>query len=373
MSDEPPLLLEILSRLPVKTLLRCRSVSNDWRELIDSPDFVKIHLNQSKGTYNVLTFLRRYDSILSSHSLSLNSRPTFVKVEPPFNLTGFFPRDLGSCNGLICLSWGKSNQELSLWNPSTKKHKWIPTMPIHYPPHTENNRIVDTLRYDNANDDYKVVRLLQFSASKLGSCDYKVLVYSLKLNVWQNVEHDFPYCTQRVYCNAPMSHSVCVGGAIHWSLLRKDDLHQNHVLVAFDLASQSFRSVPQPHYTALYMSIDVGILGGCLCLVGIPEEDIDYVDIWMMKEYGVKESWMKLLTISDMSYYLSSVSMYNSILPTFRLFIGRAILHSIDLGYHELELFQAVNDQHISRSSAQQPLGSIHDHTKRTKARQHNS
>ncbi|GJR95375.1 F-box domain containing protein [Tanacetum coccineum] len=279
MSDEPPLLLEILSRLPVKTLLRCRSVSKDWRELIDSPDFVKIHLNQSKGTYNVLTFLRRYDSILSSHSLSLNSRPTFVKVEPPFNLTGFFPRDLGSCNGLICLSWGKSNQELSLWNPSTKKHKWIPTMPIHYPPHTENNRIVDTLGYDNANDDYKSqVECLAKRGAR------------------------FSYCTQRVYCNAPMSHSVCVGGAIHWSLLRKDDQHQNHVIVAFDLASHSFRSVPQPHYTTLYMSIDVGILGGCLCLVGTQEEDIDCVDIWMMKEYGVRESWRKLLTISGMRY-----------------------------------------------------------------------
>ncbi|PWA41012.1 F-box domain-containing protein [Artemisia annua] len=304
MSDEPPLLPEILSRLPVKTLLRCRSVSKDWRELIDSPDFVKIHLNQSKGTYKVLTFLRQHHySIISSHSLSLNSRPTFVKVEPPFNLTGFFPRDLGSCNGLICLSWGESNQELSLWNPSTQKHKFIPTMPIHYPPHTEDNLIVDTLGYDNANDDYKVVRLLQFSASERGSFDYKILVYSLKLNVWQNVEQDFAYCFDRVCCNAPLSHSVCVHGAIHWSLIRKDVQDLNLVIVAFDLASHSFRLVPQPDYPPLYyILIDVGLLGGCLCMVGIPEHNTDYVDIWVMEKYGVKESWRKLLSISDMRY-----------------------------------------------------------------------
>ncbi|PWA42262.1 F-box domain-containing protein [Artemisia annua] len=151
------------------------------------------------------------------------------------------------------------------------------------------------------NDDYKVVRLLQFSASE--RFDYKVLVYSLKLNVWQNVEQDFPYCFHRVCCNAPLSHSVYVRGAIHLSVIRKDDQDSNHVIVAFDVASQSFRLVPQPDYPPLYyMSIDVGLLGGYLCMVGIPEHDIDYVDIWVMEKYGVKESWRKLLSISDMRY-----------------------------------------------------------------------
>ena len=35
-------------------------------------------------------------------------------------------------------------------------------------------------------------------------------------------------------------------------------------------------------------------------MVGIPEHNTDYVDIWVMEKYGVKESWRKLLSISDM-------------------------------------------------------------------------
>nr|GEU34274.1 hypothetical protein [Tanacetum cinerariifolium] len=346
MSDEPPLLLEILSRLPVKTLLRCRSVSKVWRELIDSPDLVKVHLNQSKGTYKVLTFLRCCNSIISSHSLSLNSRPTFVKVEPPFNLTGFLPRDLGSCNGLLCLSWGKFNQELSLWNPSTKKHKLIPTMPIHYPPHTQNNRIVDTLGYDNANDDYKVVRLLQFSgASERDSYDYKVIVYSLKLNVWQNVEQDFPYYLHRDCCYAPVSHSVCVGGAIHWSVIRKDDLDLNHVIVVFDLASQRFRLVPQPDHTPKHTSIDVGTLGGCLCVIGSSVPERESVDIWVMKKYGVKESWEKLLGLSE-------IGMLPCVRPLVSLKNGKEVLLEVD---HEWFLLYDLEKNKVNETAFHRP------------------
>ena len=41
------LIYEILRRVPVKHLLRCRCVSKGWCSLIDSPEFVKIHMHEN--------------------------------------------------------------------------------------------------------------------------------------------------------------------------------------------------------------------------------------------------------------------------------------------------------------------------------------
>ncbi|XP_059664089.1 F-box/kelch-repeat protein At3g06240-like [Cornus florida] len=44
------LIVEILSKLPVKALLRFKCVSKRWRSLISDPHFIKAHLNQSLTT-----------------------------------------------------------------------------------------------------------------------------------------------------------------------------------------------------------------------------------------------------------------------------------------------------------------------------------
>ena len=45
------------------------------------------------------------------------------------------------------------------------------------------------------------------------------------------MEQDFPYCFHRVCCNAPLSHSVCVRGAIHWSVRPLVSLNNGKVVL----------------------------------------------------------------------------------------------------------------------------------------------
>ncbi|AES60596.1 F-box and associated interaction domain protein [Medicago truncatula] len=43
------LILEVLSFLPVRSLIRFRSVSKCWKTLISDPTFVKLHLHKSQS------------------------------------------------------------------------------------------------------------------------------------------------------------------------------------------------------------------------------------------------------------------------------------------------------------------------------------
>lgn len=136
--------------------------------------------------------------------------------------------------------------------------------------------------------------MLQFRRSNITSFHSKVIVYSLKLNMWQSVEQDFPYYVCTYLLNAPMTHGQFVDGVIHW-IATDVDPDISYIIVSFNLASHRCQLVSQPEYFKNYSTIDLRKLGGCLCLIG-HDKTCD-VDIWMMEKYGVKESWRKLVFI----------------------------------------------------------------------------
>ncbi|KAK2990051.1 hypothetical protein RJ640_015442 [Escallonia rubra] len=127
------LVRDILSGLPVKSLLRFRSVSKRWRPLIDDPNF------------NFSTQRRKVAVLLSSPIWLpvLHEEPFFLEylslqaIDDELNVDDLHPprhwahvpvhtRLSGSCNGLLLVSHGC---DIFLWNPSTRcckkvlKHK----------------------------------------------------------------------------------------------------------------------------------------------------------------------------------------------------------------------------------------------------------
>lgn len=277
----PEIITDILSRLPVKSLCRCKCVSPSWNFLISSHHFAKTHLNRQANTnypkhlnHNIILTCR-------DHNLySVNLTPYFPIVRkldfPSLRQSEYkWVKVLNSCNGLLLLS-DEGNSNLLLLNPSTGQCKKLPTLPV--------LDLVDGcyqyncgVGYDSSTDDYKVVMISQ----KISRSDTTtVAVYSLKTDTWRRIQgiHYIPW---------RKSFWVFFNGCLHGICRRNGN--GSIVIVAFDLSDEIFREVPRPPMSLIFYRLEV--IAGCLCLVNWYSGSEP--EFWMMKEYGVQKSWTR--------------------------------------------------------------------------------
>ncbi|KAA8532616.1 hypothetical protein F0562_032568 [Nyssa sinensis] len=299
------ILIMILVQLPAKILVRFKSVCRSWHTLIGDPFFIKAHLMRSEIKLNNSGhFLLMYNQYYFRQGVyTLCSPGTSAKVFVNFN----FPfndkepeclRVAGSCNGLLCLvtPWLYNTTNIYLWNPSIKECRTIPNPPFSH--HFQRDffygfgfglsSIVDDI------DDYKVVKTTYINEPDKRS---EVEVYSLRKNSWKSIGDAFPSRVYRVYCRP-----VVVNGSVHWSTVTENDTITGNVnlpIVLFDMAGEVFREIALPD-SVPPKAIILGTLGRSLSFfTSLPYPSGEY-EIWVMKEYGVVESWTKLyVTRSD--------------------------------------------------------------------------
>jgi hypothetical protein len=80
-----------------------------------------------------------------------------------------------------------------------------------------------------------------------------------------------------------------VGGGINWLVSKVSS--RKHTIVSCNLRNESYQEILPPNdedRDVCYWHL--GVLSDCLCL-------ICGNDVWLMKEYGNKNSWTKLFTI----------------------------------------------------------------------------
>ncbi|KAF4372637.1 hypothetical protein F8388_027310 [Cannabis sativa] len=99
---------------------------------------------------------------------------------------------------------------------------------------------------------------------------------------------------------------VLVGNALHWVVYKKPVSDVSNLIAAFDIVSEEYYVVPQPNFVDCDFHMTLNVLGSCLCLIAnytserssyFWETKADRIDIWVMKDYGVKESWTKLCSV----------------------------------------------------------------------------
>ncbi|MCH99837.1 F-box protein, partial [Trifolium medium] len=140
--------------------------------------------------------------------------------------------------------------------------------------------------YDMVSDNYKVVAVFDVDDN---NCTFsnEVEVHTLGTNSWKSIPA-FPYGVSSV-----QQSGQCVSGAINW-LVYNDVRKSRCFIVSLDLRNESYEEVLMPDYDeGDRTTLQLSVFRYSLCF-------ISGEDVWIMKEYGNKESWTKLFTISLM-------------------------------------------------------------------------
>ncbi|KAK9740744.1 hypothetical protein RND81_03G057400 [Saponaria officinalis] len=283
------LITEILSRLPVKSLLRFLCVCKPWYSIIKDPHFIKLHLKHSLENLTNQTLIIR-DSYL--YSLDFPALSFVTRIDHPLESDGRGTELLGSSNGLLCLSNGDDEgvNGTIFYNPATRTHHQLPVSDIEFPDTAFCcDRTVYGFGYDHVTDDYKLVRVIQFMGDD--EFDSEVKVYGLKSGSWRRIR-DFP---RGFYLTYKRAWGFYVNGCLHWVVTRNPEYDGTKLIVALDIGSEEYKIVPQPRYSDGEFHMNVGVLKGCLYVL------CNYVsvktELWVMEEYGVRNSWTMLFSI----------------------------------------------------------------------------
>ncbi|KAG5602020.1 hypothetical protein H5410_033390 [Solanum commersonii] len=284
----PELITDILSRLPVKSLLQCRCVSKSWLSLICSPEFIKTHLSLAANNKDYIhhrVLLRVSPSECGLKNYSLRSLLDESVVDssdmnyPVENHCGRF-WTVGSVNGLICVSG------LFLWNPSIRKYKMLPTEKRFY-----SDMVTYGFGYDEIHDDYKVVRVR--STCQHQNKHYNEFeVYSLKSDSWRSI-----HCLKNELLFTEVGKFV--NGKLHWATC-DGHFHEGWSISSIDLSCEEWGVVELPCYGEGNDVFSLGVYGSNLSMVCTDPRT--HVDVWVMKEYGIKKSWTKMFTIKYPPY-----------------------------------------------------------------------
>ncbi|KAL5702810.1 hypothetical protein ACHQM5_027978 [Ranunculus cassubicifolius] len=305
--DDPmsEVLVHILLWLPVVSLLRFKSVCKSWYYLIQNSDFVSQHhrflhyrrnpTSFKEGNGNLIFLgipecLNNEDPSYACLLSADKSRPLDLPItNDPFQYHSV--EMVGSCNGIICL---RQFRTICLWNPATKQATNLPSLPV-VPVHRQ---FFIGFGFDVKYNDCK---LICFSlALDDGVHADRIYVYSSRSDLWRIIENDSlpggyiyselgtPYRSE-VYC--------CLG--------RSDYIDRAKTILTFDFGTEAFGSIPLPDSIATAESSSQKltiIRENIACIHRLKNFYADVpkscrVEIWMLKDYEIKESWSKLYTI----------------------------------------------------------------------------
>ncbi|XP_026384150.1 F-box protein At3g07870-like [Papaver somniferum] len=288
------IIIDILSRLPVETVLICKLVCQEWlvllrctyfsnmhsrlhllqldhvnnKYLCDSKDSVKFELG-----FHILLAITHVDKKDKKRKVELYYGDyvdgniccsKFKRLNHP-PCTALYSSVIGSCHGLVCMT-GERQDPVHIFNPLTGEQVDLPI----FEKDNDPSRIMKAgFGYVPSKNEYKVVRV--FYPANLMAMG-QVQVYTLgDGNGWRDqgeINYElFP------------SSGVFADGAIHWIHLERQKI------VSFDLEDEVFRYLPLPpllscanYHTRLV------VLRGCVSLVQGSIPPTYEIEVWSLRQ-----------------------------------------------------------------------------------------
>nr|BEL64085.1 hypothetical protein [Pyrus pyrifolia] len=318
--------IEILSRLPPKSLMRFKCIHKSWFSLINSLSFVGKHLSSSvdnKLSSSTCILLNRSQAhifpdqswkqevfwSMINFSIDSDENNLYYDVEDlniPFPLKDHdFVLIFGYCNGIVCVEAGKN---ALLCNPATREFRQLPDSSLLLPSPPEGKFELETsfqalgFGYDCNAKEYKVVRIIE-------NCEYSdeertfyhrialphtAELYTTTANSWKEIKIDISSTTYSC------SRSVFLKRFCYWYATDGEEY-----ILSFDLGDDTFHIIQLPSrrefgFRFYYIFLRNESLAS-FCSRYDRSEDSESCEIWVMDDYNrVKRSWTKLLTIGPL-------------------------------------------------------------------------
>ncbi|XP_074283629.1 F-box protein CPR1-like [Silene latifolia] len=248
---------EILTRLPIKSVIRFKSVSKHWYSTLSSSDFANAHLIKSPFPHpsvpiDTLFIMCRKNCYIFSYDddqIAGNSEDNLVKLDVEFGVEKDELELTGCCNGLVCLT-SKSGKYFILWNPASRKlHKYESNGYLKHFDEADRAVVASGFGYASSVDDHKYIGI--WSVYQGNTNSQSVCIFSLRENRWRKID----------FGNDPLflfGHGVHVGEKLYWLAYCRGIT--DCLLVSFDLLVQRF-DVVDTNWDELDL---LGVMSGCL-------------------------------------------------------------------------------------------------------------
>lgn len=336
------MVVQILSRLTPKSLMRFKCIHKSWHSLINSPQFISKHLhfhnNLSSSTSILLkrpVMLRtgfnedgeivcsllnlrnandddednlHYDikDLEFPPSMGLKSRGQFIEIPNECYYNSAYI--VGHCDGIFCLTLYTA-RDLVLYNPATKEFKLLPESCLY-----DKHIGAVGFGYDPKSEDYILVSVLNYGEEsyddeRLIIDPLRAEVYTMSTDSWREIKiHNLETETTMFW---PTHFQVYLKGNCYALAYEKrkefitcyDRLEEHYIreaIVCFDTTNQIFHNilVPDCLYEFPMNEFGLTVWNDFVALFGFYRGGSQPFEIWVMDDFdGVNSSWIKHLSI----------------------------------------------------------------------------
>ncbi|XP_048497096.1 F-box protein At3g07870-like [Beta vulgaris subsp. vulgaris] len=308
-----PIIWDILSRLPTKACLMSKLVCKDWYGIITDPEFADFR--HSHGCYSTVLLRGNFHCkrrqcllLLDLLHLKIDETGNLVvnademirfKIDFKFGTHQYFNL-VNDCNGVIFLKSSKSGPYV-VCNLLTGRYLMVKKA-------SRPRYSVEGvgLGYCHVSKQFKVLRALKCHDGVTISCITEIQTIGTKK--WRTISTE------------PL-------GDLFWdgTVFFKNSLHiysrNEKCILSFHFGYEKFVRIPLPYEINRYNDrSSLCILDSCLCFSTISNTD-HQCEIWAMKDYGVKDSWVKVAVVKHtdipISYNFPSYSLLSYHHPSY--------------------------------------------------------
>ncbi|KAH9707661.1 F-box protein [Citrus sinensis] len=303
------IIYDILTKLPIKSLMRFRCLSKLCSSYITAPSFAELHaLNFPIKTVGLLvTCPARLQTAQHFFSVDFDGGLAVPLLTIPPRFSRYTTR---SVNGIILMDFGLY---ATLCNPSTRQTFNTPFVCSLTSPSVNSTYFcVNSFGFDPVSKKYKVL-----NSWAIPGRDPEYRIFELGTNSWRPLKGGPNYYPQR--------ESVCVDGFVYFRSWVSTHKNGRTVLIAFDLHEESFRVIEIPAkalarrseselivYSGRPAIADHLLLEDATMTIWVLDEnDGDY---WVQIKVFLPEDYGEEILEEDIDYFVDCIGRNNELL-----------------------------------------------------------